>query len=57
LIKATEENTYYIAGEYQGKYKIVEGKVYSVDRDKEREAYVNGEGIDKFKETVQKYAE
>ena len=54
LKKATEENTYYIAGEYQGKYKIVEEKVYSVDQDKEREAYVNGEGIEEFKEAVQK---
>jgi len=57
LKKATEENTYYIAGEYQGKYKIDKGKVYSVDQDKGREAYMCGEGIEKFQEEVQKYAE
>ncbi|MNN40296.1 hypothetical protein D3C81_1543670 [compost metagenome] len=50
-------NTFYISGSYQGKYKIQDKKVYSIDQEPGIQRNVKGEDLIYFKNSIKEMSD
>lgn len=61
LVRETRETKkhpgplYYVAGEYQGKYKIQGDQVFSVNQQVKTKAMVAGQDLNSFKEEIKRF--